>query len=240
MKILSIGNSFSTDAHKYLFRLARLNGIEMKTANLFIGGCSLETHWLNVKENNICYDLEINGNEAAEVTSIGNAVESDKWDVVTLQQASPLSGIYESTQPYLTALAEYVRRKQPNAALYYHETWAYETDSLHKGFLNYGNSQREMYNRIKTAANAAAADIGAKIIPTGDVIQLLRAEREFDYPNGGLSLCRDGFHLSEDYGRFAAGAVWLRTLTGKTVVCNGFDSLDTSLINVILNTVNNI
>ena len=36
-----------------------------------------------------------------------------------------------------------------------------------------------------------------RVIPTGDFIQMLREEAaEFDYPHGGYSLCRDGYHLT--------------------------------------------
>ncbi len=240
MKILSIGNSFSTDAHRFLYRLAKANGIEIKTANLFIGGCNLETHWKNICENNAFYDFELNGNDGVEVISICDALNSDNWDIITLQQASPLSGIYESTEPYLTNLAQYIRQNQPKTELYYHQTWAYEIDSEHSGFLNYDKEQQKMYNCIKATAEQAAKNIGAKIIPTGDVIQQLRNTKEFDYQNGGLSLCRDGFHLSDDYGRFAAAATWLRTFTGKEIICKSFDEFDLRLINLILNTVNNI
>ncbi|MBR2957360.1 MAG: DUF4886 domain-containing protein [Clostridia bacterium] len=240
MKILSIGNSFSTDAHRFLYRLAQINGIEMKTVNLFIGGCDLETHWKNTEENNVCYDMEINGNEAEEVISIDQALNSDKWDIITLQQVSNLSGIFDSTQPYLTNLAQYIRQTQSQAEIYYHQTWAYEIDTEHSGFLNYDKDQIKMYNCIRETAQKAADNIGAKIIPTGDVIQQLRATKEFDYKNGGLTLCRDGYHLSNDYGRFAAAATWLRTLTEKEIFCESFDELDITLIKVILDTVNSI
>ena len=240
MKILSIGNSFSTDAHRFLYRLAQINGIEMKTVNLFIGGCDLETHWKNTEENNVCYDMEINGNEAEEVISIDQALNSDKWDIITLQQVSNLSGIFDSTQPYLINLAQYIRQTQSQAEIYYHQTWAYEIDTEHSGFLNYDKDQIKMYNCIRETAQKAADNIGAKIIPTGDVIQQLRATKEFDYKNGGLTLCRDGYHLSNDYGRFAAAATWLRTLTEKEIFCESFDELDITLIKVILDTVNSI
>ena len=240
MKILSIGNSFSTDAHRFLYRLAQINGIEMKTVNLFIGGCDLETHWKNTEENNVCYDMEINGNEAEEVISIAQALNSDKWDIITLQQVSNLSGIFDSTQPYLTNLAQYIKQTQSQAEIYYHQTWAYEIDTEHPGFLNYDKDQIKMYNCIRETAQKAANNIGAKIIPTGDVIQQLRTTKEFDYKNGGLTLCRDGYHLSNDYGRFAAAATWLRTFTKKNIICESFDELDITLIKVILDTVNSI
>lgn len=240
MKILSIGNSFSTDAHSFLHRLAQLNGVEMETVNLFIGGCDLETHWNNLKENHAFYDIETNGINSTEGGSISQALNSDVYDIITLQQASPLSGIYESTQPYLNYLTKHIRNIQPQAKIYYHQTWAYDTDSEHPGFLNYNKDQIKMYNCIRETATHAANNITAEIIPTGDVIQLLRTTKEFDSKNGGMSLCRDGFHLSFDYGRFAASATWLRTFTDKEILCESFDGMNNNLIKIILDTVNAI
>ncbi len=239
MKILSIGNSFSTDAHRFLHSLAKLNGYDIQTANLFIGGCSLETHWLNVKENNAYYDYEINGNEAERKISIAEALEADKWDVVTLQQASTYSGMFETYEPYLTELAQTVKKAQPQAKLYFHRTWSYETGSQHPGFPNYGCDSDKMYDCIKKASTEAAEAIGAEIIPAGTVIQHLRENtKEFDLKNGGLSLCRDTFHLSEDYGRYAAAATWLHTLTGQKLTAKEFEDMDFSLLKTITDTVN--
>ena len=241
MRILSIGNSFSTDAHKWLHKLAELNSEEVYTANLFIGGCSLETHWKNFAENNADYSLEINGNEGEKLVSISDALSIDNWDVITLQQASHFSGMYETYQPYLSDFVSEIKRIQPQAKLYFHQTWAYETDSLHPGFLSYGCNQAEMFERIVDASQKAAESVGAEIIPTGTIIQKIRrGVKEFDYENSWLSLCRDGFHLSFDYGRFTAAAVWLRTLTSKKIECDAFEDFDTTLINKILEVVNRI
>ena len=38
---------------------------------------------------------------------------------------------------------------------------------------------------------------------------------EFDPEKGGVSLYRDGFHLSLDYGRYLAGLVWFKFFTGE-------------------------
>lgn len=241
MKILSIGNSFSTDAHKWLHELALINNCEVEAINLFIGGCSLENHWNNFIEDNADYSLEINGNEGKKLVSISDALAMDKWDVITLQQASHFSGIAESYEPYLSNLVAEVRKIQPQAKLYFHQTWAYETDSLHPGFADYNHSQQEMFERIVAASRKAAKAIGAEIIPVGTVIQQIRKTvPEFDYQNGGLSLCRDGFHLSFDYGRFTAADVWLRTLTGKKIECGAFQNFDAALLNKILEVVNSI
>lgn len=241
MKVLSIGNSFSTDAHRYLHRLSQANGIDLSSLNLFIGGCDLKTHWVNACENNAFYEYEINGNDPIPSTSILQALEQDKWDIITFQQASPYSGLPETIMPYITQLADFVRNRQPQARFYYHQTWAYEIDSQHPGFVNYNYDQQAMFQNIKKAASQAAESIGADIIPTGETIQLLREKTaEFDYVNGGLSLCRDGFHLSFDYGRFSAAAIWLHTLTGIAVKAESFEGLRPELIKTVLDTVNMI
>jgi hypothetical protein len=41
MRVLSIGNSFSQDAHHYLTALCKQNGFPMKAVNLLIGGAIL-------------------------------------------------------------------------------------------------------------------------------------------------------------------------------------------------------
>ena len=48
MKVLAIGNSFSNDAMRYLHGIAKADGVDMKTVNLFIGGCPLSRHYANI------------------------------------------------------------------------------------------------------------------------------------------------------------------------------------------------
>lgn len=239
MKILSIGNSFSQDAHKWLHTLAKCNGVDIETVNLYIGGCSLETHWKNVEEDNAYYDLERNGNSGERKISIDDALKMEKWDVVTLQQVSHLSGLPKTYEPYLARLTDAVREAQPNAKLFFHQTWAYEIDSEHSGFANYSNNQRKMYECIMSTTEKAARSMNAGIIPVGRTIQQLRERiAEFDYKNGGLSLCRDSFHLSLDYGRYAAAATWFVAITGKRIKVTEFENFDFRLLEKIIAVVN--
>jgi hypothetical protein len=142
MKILSIGNSFSHDAHVWLHSYAGKLGYDITTANLYIGGCSLETHWRNFENNTPSYDLEINGGTGESKISMPDALLMDNWDVITLQQASGFSGMFESYEPFLSNLAKAVRIACPDSALYFHQTWAYETDSRHEHFSFYSNEQK--------------------------------------------------------------------------------------------------
>ena len=242
MKILSIGNSFSADAHAYLYALAEQRGADLTTVNLAIGGCSLETHWDNVVQENANYLHSINGGEWEEqLVTIEQILKSEHFDIITVQQVSHFSGQYETYQPYLNNLVTYVRQSQPGADLYFHRTWAYEIDSTHSGFQNYGCDQKKMYKAICTASESACLVTGAALIPSGDVIQALR-ERvpAFDYGNGGESLCCDGFHMSHTYGRYAVALTWLATLTGKRVEPLPFMELDLDIITEICKIVNEI
>jgi hypothetical protein len=61
---LAIGNSFSEDAaESYFDDLAKTSGVELIIANMFIGGCSLETHWENASSNVAVYSYQkiVNG-----------------------------------------------------------------------------------------------------------------------------------------------------------------------------------
>lgn len=239
MKVLSIGNSFSQDAHKWLRKLAVLNGVEMETLNLYIGGCSLERHWTNIQTNAEEYDFEPNGILTNWKISIESALKLTDWDIITVQQVSSKSGMLETYEPYLSGLVALIRKCQPKAEIWFHQTWAYEMDSTHSGFANYDNDQRKMFDALVKASEAAAASIPAKIIPAGTLIQTLRETvPEFDYARGGMTLNRDGYHLTYDYGRFAAAALWIRTLTGITVKAEEFEDFDPVLLQKILKVVN--
>ena len=234
MKLLSIGNSFSQDAQEWLHKIAVANGVELETTNLMIGGCSLETHWDNMNSGEAAYYLEQNAQNMERMINLEDALSMDAWDVITVQQASHYSGMPQTYVPYITELVAYVREKCPNAKVYFHQTWAYEIDSDHGGFVTYNCDQKEMYRRICDCAAMASRLIGADILPSGPVVQYLRENApEFDYKNGALSLNRDGFHLSWEYGRYAAAATWFKVLTGNIPAVNAFPEWDAHLIEVI-------
>lgn len=215
MKILSIGNSFSHDAHVWLSQVAQSAGEELYAVNLYIGSCSLERHWNNFVSREPVYALEI-GSVFDRKISVNEALTLEKWDVITLQQASPQCGDYSTYQPYLTYLYREVREACPEAKIYIHQTWSYDTCCTLRAYDRFHRSQYIMDQQSIDAYDRASRDTGAPLIPCGDVIRYLRKNLpEFDYPQGGMSLNRDGFHLSLDYGRYAAGVTWYATLTGN-------------------------
>lgn len=219
-KILSIGNSFSDDSHAYLYQMAAADHADIKTVNLYIGGCSLELHCHNIDTGEAAYEYRLNGEYTGRMCSILDALQEEEWDCITLQQASHDSGILDSYYPYTKKLLDYVREYCPNAKLYVHETWAYEVDSDHDAFVRYNHNQEEMYRALKDCYEQIANEFHLAIIPAGDLIQKLRSTPEFDYRNGAPSLCRDGFHMSLSYGRYALAALWYKVLLNGDIQNN--------------------
>lgn len=211
IKVLAIGNSFSEDATALL----RLLTPEIFVRNLYIGGCSLQMHCENAAENLSAYDYQENGAPLKnEKISIKDALIGEKWDFVTVQQVSSLSGITESYYPYVTELINYVKRYS-SAEIILHRTWTYEKGSDHPEFFRYEFSPETMWQKIKSATDTVAAKENLRVIDVGGVIKDLRELPEFDKARGGLNLSRDGYHLSMNYGRFVAAAVWAKFFTGK-------------------------
>lgn len=213
MKILSIGNSFSQDATRYL---QDISGHTIFSRNCYIPGCSLEMHWNNICTDATAYDYEENASPLHKI-SIKEALLSEDWDAITIQQVSHLSGMPETYEPYFGHLLEYIQKYCPRAQIILHRTWAYEIDSTHDGFENYGCDQEHMYHSIVQTTAQIAEKYALPVIGVGDAIQALRKTPPFNYLNGGISLCRDSYHLTYDYGRYAAGLVWCRFF-GKTPV----------------------
>ena len=200
MKILCIGNSFSSDATRYLQKIG--NG-QLYVRNLYIGGCSLETHYNNIVENNPFYDYQID-DEYVRKASIEETLLEDSWDIITIQQVSHFSGMEETYEPYMTNVINFVKEKCPNAEIVFHRTWAYDDKSNHEGFAYYGRDRKQMYNAIIETTSKLAGKHGLRIIPCGDAIEMARDLPEFTQ-GASLNINRDGFHLSLDYGRYLAG-----------------------------------
>jgi len=225
MKILAIGNSFSEDATTFLYDIATSGGMSCKVVNLCIGGCPLSLHAENIRNDNHSYLYQLNGKSVeGKWVSIKETLLEEEWDIITMQQVSSLSGIYDSYFPHIYVVNDCVKEYCPTAKRMLHETWSYEVDTEHPGFANYGNNQRAMYEAIVSANRVISDGLGLEIIPTGHLIQKIREESVlFDYKKSGISLCcTDGFHLDRSHGRYTAAALWYKQLFGGDIMKNDF------------------
>ena len=219
MDILSIGNSFSQDAQRYLHGIARSAGANINCFNLYIGGCPLSRHYRNMQSGERAYTLEMNGVSTGFPVSLKETLLNRDWSLITIQQASNRSPNFETYQPYLSALVAYVRECVPKAKIVIHQTWGYEDGSHRLTEEMKYESYEAMFADIKAAYELAAKDCAAdSIFPSGEVIASL--------VKSGIKVHRDTFHLSLGIGRYAAALTWFKMLTGADVSEISFGDFD--------------
>ncbi|MGI6269250.1 MAG: DUF4886 domain-containing protein [Candidatus Howiella sp.] len=219
LRILAIGNSFSDDATQHLYQLAADCGAEeIILGNLYIGGCSLATHWSNASGNKAAYDYRKNTDGSWNTrpqTTMEYGIQDEDWDYITLQQVSGLSGVANTYNSDLDNLVNYVQEKKtnPDAKLGWHMTWAYQTGSNHGDFPRYDSNQTTMYNAITSAVQEKILTHSGIdfVIPSGTAVQNVRTSYIGD------TLTRDGYHLSLNLGRYIAGLTWIAAVTGWSV-----------------------
>ena len=221
IKILAIGNSFSVDAMEYLYQiLADLGYEDITLGNLYVAGCSLERHAYNLDSSRAEYTYYRNTTGEWNSTSSQTpfvALRAGDWDYITLQQASPSSGLANTYDPYLDKIIDYVQEYCPQSKIVWHMTWAYQSDSTHSGFASYSSDQMTMYNAILDAVNKKVLTKPeiSSVIPSGTAVQNMRTSYVGDI------LTRDGYHMDNGISRYGAS-------------CTVFESIITPKFNVTM------
>ena len=219
--MLAIGNSFSQDAiEQYLYELARAQGDSLVIGNAYIGGCSIDRHYTNLLKDSALYAYrKVVGGVRSERKkwTLKQIIRDEQWDIISLQQASQLSGVFESYKN-LPAFKRLVESYITNfhVEFVWHMTWAYAEDFKSSRFQPYDNKQRQMYSDIISTMLSVMPAIGnPRIVPTGTAVQLVRHRL-------GDILNRDGMHLSYTLGRYTAACTWCEFLTGRIVDGNSY------------------
>ena len=218
IKLLMVGNSYSDDTVQWVHEICDSLGIDAVVANLFIGGCDLNTHYDNLLNNNKAYEFRVyNPNNGLWNTtynaSISQTIEYFDWDFVSLQQASTYSG-EKSSYSNLNNVMNEIKSLKEDVKFIWNMTWAYQQDIPHKDFSRYESDQTTMYNAICDAVKSEVLsnDRIEVIVPNGTAVQNARTSFVGD------TLCRDEWcHLTEDVGRYIAGLTLVSTLTGRTI-----------------------
>ena len=241
LRILAVGNSFSDDGTEYIPGLLEAAGIHnVIIARLYIGGCSLERHWRNVETaaTNAAFrpyrfDRVSNGRRVVEkgAANIPDALVLDKWDVVTIQQASHLSWDKSSYHPWGDRLVAKIRALAPQARIVVQETWSYTP--WDRRLAKWHMDQNEMYAKLHAAYAAFAAEYKFPVIPMGTAVQEWRRRLPVKYTEnsfggdvvGGGDKPRfkrnesnewkpacDVFHLNSPHGTYFQALVWASSL----------------------------
>lgn len=232
IRILAIGNSFSDNAMKYLYPILKALGAkEIILGNMYIGGCSIETHYNNALNDSAKYIYRKNDSRSQNAgifentsnTPLSTAIVDEDWQYVTLQQASHFSGlINEYNDEQINYLNNYVRENTTNKDLKvgWHMTWAYQQDSTHSAFPNYNRDQMTMYDALVgcTEQKIVTNDKFDFVIPSGTAVQNARTSYVSD------TLTIDGYHLNS-LGEFIIGLTWALKITNWSI-----DDLDIDLV----------
>jgi len=226
-RILSIGASFTEDAMRYLRDMLTANGAAPRDIYLveaYIGGQTLAGHAQYAQKDWALYTRKLfgTGGDVSNTSDVKlkDMVASNHWDYIIFQQGADQAGnaaaYREEDIDYLLGFVK-EHCPNPNVTIAFHMTWAYAANTSQPVFINtYGRDQMTHYNAImgtvqdKILPRTGEGSDFAFIIPSGTAIQNARTVYG-DTLNGD-----DGYHLN-DFGRFIAGAMWLKKIYGKGI-----------------------
>ena len=205
LRVLSIGNSFSTDAFGYLPWIIRSMAPDVDvTMGILCGsGTGLQWDWDRgvTAGNPFRHYFKTTNFEHWEEpypeysAGIRYAVRSEPWDFIILQQVSAESRDYSLYQPYLDNLIEWIdeNAKNPDKKYIWMLTPAY-ADGYHR--LPDGSSLN-MFNDVAACAQHVIDETPIDIImPCGTGIQNARASI-LDAMGEYGHMSKDGMHLQE-------------------------------------------
>ena len=189
INVLMIGNSYNYYFLDELDNLARAAGVEMKVCSVYYSGCPFEKHynwWVNEESHYQYFEVDdgvryVRGKDV----SLEWCLAQREWDVIafgmggtnmrtlTAQQAT------DKTRPYRTALYDYMRESFPNANLYFHQTWSYDTGYVKNyasgDFIIETVEQQMAYtDKVRQMANAICEENQVGRINTGDAWEQYR------------------------------------------------------------------
>ena len=217
LKVLCIGNSFSQDTVTYLAEVALDLGCRPVIGNLYIGGCPIAKHYENIANDLPVYRFDRNdgtGWQQTPETKLSQAIASEDWDWICIQHGSSHGGYYTEDASYqdLPALVQAIQA-QSRAKIAFNLTWVGDPEKDRPEMIRFQRDQLRYFQAICAITQRLVAPIPgiALISPTGTAVQNARA-LGFNH-----RMCRDGFHLSWDLGRYLAALTFYRALTGEAI-----------------------
>lgn len=214
IRILAVGDGFAVDAmQSHLYGILKAAGYQtVELGILYADKSTIDTHHSNVTSDKAVYEFHrtTDGKWKKETkVAPSRALKATDWDAVVIQQSAADSGM-PATYGKLSDLLSHIK-KQCDADIYWHMTWAYRRSSGAAGFDNYKYSENTMYESIINTALQQImrqSDIWG-LIPTATTIQNLRTSALRN------DLTKDGVRLT-DYGSYAAALTWYCLLTGES------------------------
>ena len=186
VRLLTVGNSFSANATNFLDELAEADGNKLIHRPIVVGGSSLELHATKSQQ----FEREPNSKDGlySNGRSLKEQLRMDRWDFVTIQQASIKSHDVSTYRPYAAELRDYIKQQAPQAEVLLHETWEYRCDdprfAVSKPKPGEPPTQDAMYQGLSAACSTIAHELGIRRIPVGDAFHLADTDAQWGFrPN---------------------------------------------------------
>ena len=188
VKVLMIGNSFTASVMRETPALAKAEGLVLDIVQCGIGGCPLDRHWSNVEKADDKdfkpYAVSANissepGRRFPRQANVTDMLVAEKWDIVTIQQASGKSAFYDTYEPYAGKLIAKIRELAPQAEIVVQETWSYAP--YEQRLATWKMTPAQMHGALRKAYSQLSAKYGLRTIPTGDAVQLFRERLPVEY-----------------------------------------------------------
>lgn len=258
VRLLTVGNSFSGNAVRYLPQIVEAAGHKLILARADLGGCPMDRHWRHVEAAEAdpasadARPYTVKVDDKNKQFSLKEMLTSEKWDFVTIQQASMISSDIKTYRPYAKNLRDYIKKHAPQAEVLMHQTWAYRVDDPR--FDDPAkDSQEKMYKDLRAAYRTIAKELGLRILPVGDALYAADTDPNWGYrpakfdkaalkhpdlPDQTHSLHvgymwrKDGAtgsytlgmdgHHAGIMGCYLAGCIWFEMLYNESVVDNKY------------------
>lgn len=219
LKFLFIGNSFAVDTMEHFANVALSMGYEkVKLWTLYIGGCSINKHYNNLKNNlsdYTCFINEGDGWKEDNNYNIKDSIQSDTWDYIAIQHGTNDLSRYSNIKSYenLENLVKEIKNiANKDTKIIFNMTWVGEPSFPHEEILAFNKDTTKLFNAIVNLTKTyilPIKDIDI-VCPTGIAID--NARKEFDE-----LLTRDGYHLSLSLGRYIASLTMFKAITNKDI-----------------------
>ena len=229
MKVLFVGNSYSGNTSTYMYDFLTSLGVKnVDISYLYIGSCTINTHWTNAQGDLAKYQYyKWNGETSLIPKTIAGSgtykmstgITEQDWDWIIFSQGSTESGV-ASSYSNLQNLINYVKGlvTSSNTKYAFNMTWAY--DGACDRYPTYYADQITMHNQTVSCMKEkvlTSPDISL-LIPVGTAIQNARLYR-------GDTFAYDQRHLDAD-GCFIASLTACFALLGyygNTFDVNNYD-----------------
>ncbi|MBI5835209.1 MAG: DUF4886 domain-containing protein [Armatimonadetes bacterium] len=186
VRLLAVGNSFSQNATTYLPSLVKAAGHQLILHQCAIGGGTLAQHWDKVTQ--LAADPTDKRGRYSSGKTLQEELSAEKWDVVTIQQASIKSHDANTYRPFAGQLAGFIKQYAPSATLWLHQTWAYRCDDPRfrpaKPAAGEPPSQEAMYRQLTSAYETIAKELGVGLLPVGDAFWLADSDPAWGFKPG--------------------------------------------------------